>query len=338
MRHLFILFFMLSVLVDLSAQSNFPTQLSSGSSQTLSTDRGGRRALKGFVNATYTDTTAANLDTNYIKFNPGAQIFTTSDNKFWLRNTAASQWLLAGGGGTGGIVPGGPITTIPVVGTNPGTNLASEDWIIATFYGTQPPTATLTGGGTYELTSDATLDATLNWGASRQAATATLATIVVASVSQSFSQPSAPGTVSGTQAVTVTTNTSTTYSNVVTTTDSRTATATTTFTYRAKYYRGFVPNNNPSDAEILAATGGTVGGTFATTYLAAGDLSEPLSTSYIVFAFPASFGTATIKINGLAVSYTLITRSLTNASGYSQLYNIYVSPFPTGGAVEYQVL
>jgi len=333
-----IFFIALFTIANVNGQGTFPGLATAGSPTTLNYWKGGGKFVKGMINGVYVDTTSANLDTNYIKYYVGAQIFTTSDNKVWVRDALAVQWILSGGGTPGGIVPGGPITTIPVVGTNPGTNLSGPAWIISTFYGTQSPTATLTGGGTFEFTSSSTFNTSLSWGASRQSATAPLSTVVVASVSQSFSQPSQPGTVTGTQAVTVTTNTTTTYNNVVTTTDSKTATASTTFTYRSKYYIGFVSNATPTDNQIIAATGGTVGGTFATTYLTAGTLPDPASSSYIVFAYPASFGTATIKINGLAVGYSLTTRSFTNASGYTTSYNIYVSPFPTAGGVEYQVL
>ncbi len=268
---------------------------------------------------------------------PGLIVENPADSQLYVFN--GIKWVLSGsGGGGGGIVPGGPITTIPVVGTNPGTDLTSSDWIINTFYGTQSPTASLSGGGIFEFTSASTVDETLNWGAGRQSATQSLASIVVAGITQSFSQPSAPGTVTGTQDVTVTTNTSTTYNNIVTTTDSKTATASTTFTYESKYYIGFVSSASPSDADIIAALGTTAGGVFATSRLTAGTLLDPASSGFIIFAYPASFGAANIKINGLIVGYNLTTRSFTNASGYSVSYNIYVSPFETAGGVDYQVL
>lgn len=340
MKRLFFALLLFHTLIAQTAKgqaSPFPVVQPSASSQTLSRLNGGVITGKGFINATYTDTTAANLDSNHISHYPFAQI-TTADNAGWLRDATATRWIFFGGGGSGATIPGGPITTIPVVGTNPGTNLSGVDWIIATFYGLQPPTASLTGGGTFEFTSASTLTSSLNWGAGRQGNTAPLTSIVVNSISQTFSQPTAPGTVTGTQPVTVPTNTNTTYSNVVTATGGLTATATTTYTYKQKYYIGFVNNNNPSNADIIAATGGTVGGTFATTFVTAGTLSTVAGSNYIVFAYPASFGTATIKINGLAVGYNLTVRAFTNASGYISSYNIYVSPFPTNAGVEYQVL
>lgn len=49
---------------------------------------------KGFINGVYTDTTSAN--SGYIDFHEGAQIWTTSDKKFWLRDSVNNIWLLQG--------------------------------------------------------------------------------------------------------------------------------------------------------------------------------------------------------------------------------------------------
>ncbi len=58
------------------------------------------QAKKGFINAVFTDTTAANAYSatgatgGYrIKYYPGAQIFTTSDSSFWIRNSLATRWM-----------------------------------------------------------------------------------------------------------------------------------------------------------------------------------------------------------------------------------------------------
>ena len=266
-------------------------------------------------------------DTGQIRFN-------VSDSSVYVWN--GRGWIKAGGGST--IITGGVVTSVPVVGTILPSNANINTWIDSAFYASQPPLAGLTGGGTFEFTSASTVGRTLNWSATRQSATSPISTIVVAGSSQTFSQPGQGSTVSGTQPVTVTTNTTSNYSNIVTTTDGKTATATTTFTYRSKYYIGYVSSSSPSDANILAATGGTVGGTFATNYFASGTLPNPASESYIVFAFPASFGIPTVKIGGLAVAFNLTTRSFVNASGFSVSYNILVSPFPTNSGVDYQIL
>jgi hypothetical protein len=123
--------------------------------------RGTVEAQKGLINGYYPDTVAANF--SWVKDKPFVQIATDSGT-VWIRNNTATKWIKYGGGS---IIPAGAITTIPVVGTNPGTNLSSDDWIINTFYGSQSPTATLTGGQTLELQSAATLTKTLSWTAGR---------------------------------------------------------------------------------------------------------------------------------------------------------------------------
>jgi hypothetical protein len=234
-------------------------------------------------------------------------------------------------------VKGTAITSLPTIGRVPNaTNIS--DWIDSVFYQSMPPTATLSGGTTLEYQAAGTVTKTLNWTAGRQSATDSLATIVVAGTNESFSQPAQSASVSGTQAVSFAANTNVTYSNVVTTTDNKTATATTTFSFASKYYVGYVSSATPTDANIIAALGTTTGGAFASSRLTSGTLANPASSNYIIFAYPASFGTGSIKINGLIVGYNLITRSFTNASGYATSYNIYVSPFPTSGGVDFQVL
>ena len=95
------------------------------------------------------------------------------------------------------------------------------------------------------------------------------------------------------------------------------------------YYYGFVTNISPSDAEVRAA-----GNSFlSTSRTLSGSLPAPSTSSYIIFAYPSSFGTATITVGGLGITFNLTQRVLVNASGNSQLYNIYISPNPTSGAV-----
>ena len=246
--------------------------------------------------------------------------------------------LSGGGGSSGDSIAGGTVTTIPIVGTVINTNIPTSQAINELFFGAQPPASTLTGGGTFEITNVPTSSKTLTWTASRQSATATLSTIVVGGVNKTFSQPSAPGSVGGTQVVTVTANINSTFNNVVTATDSKSSTSSTTFTYLSKIYLGFVSAETPTDGDIMAATGVASGGTFATSRLASGTSNAPSGSKYFIVAYPFSFGSATIKINGLTVIFNLTTRSFVNASGGTVAYNIYTSPYPTSGSVEYQVL
>jgi len=207
---------------------------------------------------------------------------------------------------------------------------------------TQNPTATLSGGGNYELHSSGTFTHTLNYSASRLAAgtnisaTQPIASITVAGISEpTIGCNTPPCTISGTQSVTITYNTNTTFSNVVVTTDSKSATANTSFNFYSEYYKGYVSSNSPTDSDLFSA-----GYNFLNTSNSkntSGNFGNPSSSSYIVFAYPSSFGTATVTINGLGVGYNLTQRNVTNQSGYTQQYNIYVSPFPTSSGVSYVI-
>lgn len=221
---------------------------------------------------------------------------------------------------------GGTISSTPIVGQFI-TKTSIKNWIDSAFYATQPPTATLTGGTTLEKHSAGTVSKTLSWSASRQAVTAPLASIVVGGVTQTFSQPSQPGTVSGTQSVTLTYNTNATFTNAVTTTDNKTATASTTYTFQNSRYWGYTSTSSPTDANIISISGGgtdLVGSRAKTTF----SIIITGSTQFIYYAYPASFGNLTSFVVGGFESigaFTLITRSFTNASGFAESYNIYVS-------------
>jgi len=124
---------------------------------------------------------------------------------------------------------------------------------------TQPPTATLSGGYSYERHAAGTFTASLGWSAGRQAsgtnilATNPLSSIVVAGVSQTFSQPAAGSSVSGSQSVTVTYNSNTTFTDTVKTTDGKSAIGYTYFSVYDKRYIGWAATSTPTNAEILAA-------------------------------------------------------------------------------------
>jgi hypothetical protein len=280
-------------------------------------------------------------DTNFVPLYP-TTIKSSGDHKFYTNDANGGHWYQSGGSsGSVSIAQAIGIITTPNPITGTGTVALDTAYANATYVRiqTQNPTATLSGGGNYELHSAGTFGSTLNWSGGRlaanstQAATNPLASIVVATVSQTFSQPSPGGSASGTQVVTVTYNTNTTYTNTVTTTDSKTASATTSYLFFPKLYIGFVPSNSPSDADIIGVTNGN-GGVLATSFVASGSLSTPSASKYICIAYPASFGAVNnIVINGLSVTFNSTTRSFTNASGYSQSYLIYISPNPTAGSV-----
>lgn len=91
-----ILIFVLSF-ICLKSFGQYPVNQSLGSDSTLVTSKG---ALKSrLINRPFSDTTQAN--TQRIKFYDGAQIWTTTDNKFWLRDSANNIWTQPGGSVTG---------------------------------------------------------------------------------------------------------------------------------------------------------------------------------------------------------------------------------------------
>lgn len=77
--------------VALSQGTPFPNFQQQGSPVTRWLQQGAVHAQKGIINGVYPDTATANL--GYIDFYPGAQIFTTKDTTFWLRNPTATKWI-----------------------------------------------------------------------------------------------------------------------------------------------------------------------------------------------------------------------------------------------------
>jgi hypothetical protein len=101
-----------------------------------------------------------------------------------------------------------------------------------------------------------------------------------------------------------------------------------TFTPQAKRYWGYSSNTTPTDADIKTALGGgsELSSAKAKTSF---DITISGGSNYIFFAYPASLGALsnlTVGGFGSLPSFTLITRSFTNASGYAQSYNIYINP------------
>lgn len=312
-----------------SYSQNFPVKATHGSPTTLDSSVGGVTSGVGLINKNYSDTASANGNT-YLKNYSGSQIFTSSNNSFYVRSSPPVKWLLVSGGGGGSTVPVFPtaITSLATIGFVPGTTDAGQ-WINNVFYQSQPPTVTLTGGQTLELRSAGTNPYTLNYSSSRQAATATLATIVVAGVTKSFVQPSAPGTVSGTQTVTVTNNTDVTYSNVTTTTDGKSATATTSFVFQPKRYFGFINDSTGigvfgfNDAVITA-----LGNELSTSKSKSFNTGNPTGVQFLVYAYYAPFGFLTqLDLNGFPSidAFNVVQRNFTNSLGYTGQWIIYWS-------------
>jgi hypothetical protein len=107
---------------------------------------------------------------------------------------------------------------------------------------------------------------------------------------------------------------------------SKTSTAI-TFTPQAKRYWGYSSSTAPSDADIKAALGGS-SELSSTKAKSAFDITINGGSNYIFYAYPSSLGalgSLTVGGFGSLPSFTLVTRSFTNASGYSQSYNIYIN-------------
>lgn len=252
-----------------------------------------------------------------------------STGSHWFYNGVTYGWWNAGV-----TIPGGAITTIPVVGFNPGSNLSAGQWIIDSFYGTQAPTASLTGGTVFELTVSNQTHS-LSWSYGRMSNTATIAsaTINPGSFNIFGSQPTQPGVVTGSQSVTTTANTNTTYTELVTTSDGKTATSTTTDTFLPRFYYGRCVGTAPTTTEILAFAGGS-------NPLSASHAQGPFTivasgSNYFFFSYPASEGAVTIikDVNGFDVttSFNLTTVTLVNSQGFSSTYNRYTHNAATSG-------
>lgn len=95
----------------------FPQKTIQGSATTLTDNKGAISVSIGLINAAYTDTSAVNLNP-YIKNYPGAEIYTTSDNSKWLRNSVASAWLKIGPSTGGSLVSLGSGTPIGIMGSS----------------------------------------------------------------------------------------------------------------------------------------------------------------------------------------------------------------------------
>ena len=266
-----------------------------------------------------------------IDVNRSAIFYDSCGAKLWVYNPKTKLWVTA----SSSTFAGGPISSLPAINNNPGTDITPNDFILSQYYASQPPTVSITGGGTYEYTTSGSTNRTLTWSAGRQSATATLSTIIVDAISQSFIQPTLSASVTGTKVANVPNNTNTTYTTTVTTTDGKSASASTTFYYQNKIYAGFVTSATPTDAQIITATGSTYPtGIFSASRNQSGALTTPSSSKYIVFVSPASYGTPNVVINGLGVTYSQTTRNFTNASGGIVSYIIAVSPFPTAGQID----
>lgn len=271
------------------------------------------------------------------------------DTSYWGHNGVKWVKVGSGNGGSVSLTNGVGIVNTPNPITSTGTISLDTSYTNATYvriqtqnpYGFLVDSASNNNTVNLELHSAGTFNRSLYWEAGRyaatqtQGATAPISSIVVNGVSQSFSQPSAGSYVTGRVSnVSITYNTNTTFSNVITTSDGKSATYYTNYNFYPTYYIGYSSTSSPTDAELKAGINNIFP---ATTRVTSGTLAAPSGSSYIFFAVPSSFGTPNVTINGLGVTYNNTTRSVTNASNYSQNYIIAVSPFPTAAGVTYSI-
>lgn len=316
---LLIIFF----LITTYAYAQFPRTHTQSDANTKEQFGGAVYPVKGLINGRYSDTASANMQ--YIAGEPGAQIIV--GNTTYIRDSTATQWLVLGGSGS--LIPGGAITSLPELGDNPGTNITSENFIIEEFYKSQAPSATLTGGATLEFRSAQTMNYTLNWSAGRLAATEPLQSIIVAGQAESFTQPSAPGTVSGTQGVSFPANTDITYSNIVTTTDSKSTTATMTFSFLPKRYYGWISTSDTAgigtfgydDSKITS-----LGSELTSSKTKSWNTGNPTGTQIYVYAYYYTAGNLNnLILNGFNSldAFNVVQRQFTNALGFTGQWIIY---------------
>ena len=100
-----------------------------------------------------------------------------------------------------------------------------------------------------------------------------------------------------------------------------------TYTPVPARYWGYAGSTSPSDADLISSLGGgfELSNSKAKSSFT---INIPGINSYIFFAYPSSLGTlSSITVGGFESigTFTLTTRTVVNASGYSQSYNVYVS-------------
>lgn len=195
-----------------------------------------------------------------------------------------------------------------------------------------PPTSTIASSlaTTQEYMETGTdLSINLTWSATRPTACLDITKITVDGVSQTLDSPfdvghTQNGILTGRA---LPRNTQTTYTITVNSSD-KSDNSSVTINWRWKRYWGKSADQTITDADILALTGAGVGtgNEFATNRQKNYDGIDG-GGNYLVFAFPASFGTPTFKINGLtSTAFTKVRENtFINASGGSTTYQVWVS-------------
>lgn len=251
----------------------------------------------------------------------------------YIRGDSVYSFRLRGGAGGGAIariLPAGIITSDPAVGFNPGVNITADSFIIASFYQSRPPTATLSPNAVFEYMEEGdVMGGTINWTAGRQVGTKNISDIeITGPINQSFhptfSNPSAPGTISGSQNIVFERNTYNAFTNTVTTSDGKIASASVVIDFRWKKHWGFVSTKPPSPSTVRALSGQLSTGKSMTSF----SVAAPGAAAYLVYCYPAEWGELSSLSIGNIESLTAFSRytvSHTNSYGATTNYYYYVS-------------
>lgn len=176
-----------------------------------------------------------------------------------------------------------------------------------------PLAVSLAGGGTYERGQSIT-SRSLTW-----------------TVSKALASQSLPGAGALDPADRATTiagpiTSDTTWTLTATATSGESATASTSLLFRHRRRWGTSATATP-DTGLIDALASTE---FATSRAQSRTMSP--SAEYLYFAWPASFGTPTFTVNGLAVTgWVQTTISYTNPSGDTTSFDVWRSPYPISG-------
>lgn len=271
--------------------------------------------------------------------------YNTTDKKSYIYNGTEWKIFAQDGTGTGGSVNfngNRPITGLPTVGMNPGTDDLGK-WIENAFYLSTKPTLSITPNpalGIREVSSAGTSSVALAWSVTRVAGTAELKTITLDGTSVFSSSPAENASVSGEVSGTITNNTAKTFTLTATTVDGKTASASTSVEFQYRRYYGFVDGGEdgvafiPSNAQILALSGKS----FGTTAAFSANV-KPTGSQKLVIAYPASWGGTKIivGVNDSTGAFTKTQQSVTNASGGVANYVVFVQKDNTAAGYDVAV-
>lgn len=346
MKNVF-LFLILIFCITSGYSQGYPVNQNLGAPTTLVTSRGGFKADSSFILPAYSDTAKANANP-YVKNYAGSLI--KVGDALYVRSTNLSKWILVGSssGGTfqNNIVMNATSLnrlgywvngeTIPVAGKTldeafeiitkkavPPTYTAPRAFISSaptsgnyeigsSFSVTLSSTFTQNDGGA--LTSTTYFKGAIALGSNTDAIS-NLTTPISYTVQKGYAQGPCKNNNLGIEDCTGRINAGTATSDPI------------TFNPLPKRYWGVSSTFPPSSATIIAATGGN--SEFATTKSKTNFIVTVTGTNlYVYYAYPSSLGDLTsIFVSGLESfnAFTKTVINVTNASGYSQNYNVYTS-------------